>query len=180
MNTMNTMNNEMYGVVDGLYYCNMNRTNELNERISSRNVPSNPLQPQFSCRPVSTKYEILPIFDRRQLPTVAIQRQPTFNMATTFNPGTAYGPWSGFAANVNDESTLRNQFFAIQKNPEAYYVPSSTSDMYQVHVNKGAQLNQPFPNLFRKQQFEKFNPNECDIGKNIFDNFTRQQVKDLD
>ena len=42
----------MYGVIDGLYYCNLNRASELNERISSRNVPSNPLQAQFSGRPV--------------------------------------------------------------------------------------------------------------------------------
>ena len=168
----------MNGVVNGLYYCNLNRANELNERISSRNVPSNPLQAQFSIRPVSTKYEILPIFDRRPLPTVPIQRQPTFNMKTTFNPGTANGPWSGFATNVNDESTLRNQFFALQKNPQAYYIPPSTSDMYQVKVD-GTQLNQPFPDLFRQQQFQQFNPNECDMGKNFFDNCTRQQVKEL-
>jgi len=168
----------MNGVVNGLYYCNLNRANELNERISSRNVPSNPLQAQFSIRPVSTKYEILPIFDRRPLPTVPIQRQPTFNMETTFNPGTANGPWSGFATNVNDESTLRNQFFALQKNPQAYYIPPSTSDMYQVKVD-GTQLNQPFPDLFRQQQFQQFNPNECDMGKNFFDNCTRQQVKEL-
>jgi len=169
----------MNGVVDGLYYCNLNRANELNKRISSRNVPSNPLQAQFSIRPVSTKYEILPIFDRKSLPTVPIQRQPTFNMETTFNPGTAQGPWSGFATNVNDESTLRNQFFALQKNPQAYYIPPSTSDMYQVKVD-GTQLNQPFPDLFRQQQFQQFNPNECDMGKHFFDNCTRQQVKELE
>ena len=38
----------MYGVVDGLYYCQQNRVSELNERISSRNVPSEPLPPSFS------------------------------------------------------------------------------------------------------------------------------------
>jgi len=171
----------MYGVVDGLYYCNLNRASELNERISSRNVPSNPLQAQFSGRPVSTKYEMLPIFDRRPLPTVPIQRQPTFNMATTFNPGTAYGPWSGFATNVNDESKLRNQFFALQKNPQAHYIPPSTSDMYQVKVDNGPQqLSQPFPDLFRQQQFQQFNPNQCNMGKHLFDNCTRQQVKELE
>ena len=53
--------------------------------------------------------------------------------------------------------------------------------MYQVNVNNGAQqVTQPFPDLFRQQQFQQFNPNECDMGKHLFDNCTRQQVKELE
>ena len=44
----------MYGVVNGLYYCNLDRNLELDNRIYERNIPSAQLQPSFSIRPVST------------------------------------------------------------------------------------------------------------------------------
>ena len=42
------------------------RTEELNQRISSRNIPSNQLQAQFDIRPVSSKYAKMPIVDRHE------------------------------------------------------------------------------------------------------------------
>ena len=39
-------------------------------------------------------------------------------------------PFSGFVENVDVESVLRNQIFALQKNDQAVYVPSSKSDLY--------------------------------------------------
>jgi len=166
----------MYGVVNGVYYCNIARGEELNKRIAERNVPSAPLQPQFSNRPVSTKYAHLPVVDRRPKPTVEIERQPTYSVAKTFNPGSTQAPWSGFASNVNVESTLRNQFFALQKCEQSNYVPSSTSDMYQVTVDAGAPVQQPFPDLFQEQRFAQFDPNECGVGKDLWGNCTRQQL----
>ena len=90
----------LFGVVDGVYQCNLDRSNELNERIYERNVPSSTLQPQFGIRPVATKYEILPIFDRRMPPTVPIKHELPYNIQSTFNPGTSQAPWSGFAGNI--------------------------------------------------------------------------------
>ena len=98
---------DFYGVVNGVYYCGMERTLELSQRMYERNVPSAPLQPAFSVRPVSSKYEMLPIYDRRAPATVPIHKEPTYNIGLTFNPGTAVAPWSGFATNVNVESSLR-------------------------------------------------------------------------
>lgn len=170
--------NRMYGVVDGLYECNMERTEELNDRISVRNVPSSILQPQFGIRPVSTKYAILPIVDRRPKPKEPIMKVPTYNIQQTFNPGTAASPWSGFSSYVNDESRLRNQFFALQKCEQSEYVPSSKSDLYDYNV-VGAPVQQPFPKLFEKEKFDKFNPNVCNLGKKLFDNCTRVQLKNL-
>ena len=46
---------KMYGVVNKLFICQNERTDELNERISSRNIPSTPLQPFYYQVPVSTK-----------------------------------------------------------------------------------------------------------------------------
>jgi hypothetical protein len=168
----------MYGVVDGVYYNHLDRTEELSKRMYNRNIPSSALQPNFSIRPVATKYDIMPVFDRRQQPTVAIKQQPTYNVQNIFNPGTAQAPWSGYSTNVNDESTLRNQFFALQKSAQSVYIPPSTSDMYVDKVFSGSTiLNQPFPDLFIKPDLETFNPNSYGIAGNTFSNHTRQQIK---
>ena len=159
----------MFGVVNKLYLCNQERSRELNDRISLRNIPSAPLQPQYSMRPVLTKYSIMPILDQRATPSVPMESFPTFNPEQTFNPGNAQAPWSGYASNIDDDSKLRNQFFAIQKCDQAYYIPPTTSDMYKVEVD-GQPIQQPFPDLFTKQQFLPFNPNLCGGNDKFFDN----------
>ena len=165
----------MYGLVDGVYYCNPTKDIELSQRISERNVPSRQLQPAFSIRPVSTKYSLLPIVDSRPKPNVEIERQPTYNVSTVFNSGNAQAPWSGFASNVDTESSLRSQFFALQTCEQSEYVPSSNSDMYQVTA-VGRMEQQPFPGLFQEQKFRQFNPNTCGVGTDMFNNCTREQL----
>lgn len=155
------------------------RTEELNNRIYVRNIPSSILQSQFSARPVSTKYAMMPILDRRAIATEPILQRPNYEVGHTFNPGNAEGPWSGYATHVNDESRLRNQYYALQKSDQAYYVPPSTSDMYNSDVTMGEPLQQPFPGLFEAPVMAAFNPNPNDkqIGVMFFDNCTRQQLK---
>ena len=171
---------ELYGVEQGLKLFNMRRTAELNERISARNVPNVPLQPQFGIRPVSTKYDMMSIIDRRAIPTVDIKRVPTHNVNTNFNPGNAQAPWEGFASNINDESILRNQFFAIQNCAKAVYVPDSTSDLYEVKVG-GRQEEQVFQDLFTEPDLAPFNPNpsQSKVGYEFFHNGTRNQIKNM-
>ena len=167
----------MYGVINGVQICNLFRNEELNLRIAERNVPSNDLAPQFSMRPVSTKYSLMPIIDPIVESKVTINHLPPYNIQNTFNPGTSQGPWSGFSNNVNDESKLRNQFFALQNCPHTSYIPSTTSDMYNVKV-EGKPIPQTHPELFRNEEFSDFNPNICNTGYNLFNNCTRQQLKD--
>jgi hypothetical protein len=158
------------------------RTEELNSRISFRNLPSSTLQAQFDIRPTSTKYAFMPIFDRRAIPTVSIETQPTYDVGETFNPGTAQAPWSGFATNIDGESRLRNQFFALQRGAgQSCYIPSKNSDMYESKIIPANQqyIEQPFPSLFEKERFDAFNPCPKDSGISFFDNFTRQQLKDI-
>ena len=157
------------------------RTEDLNNRISERNTPSSQLQPQFGIRSISTKYSMMPIFDRRAIAKVAIQTEPIYNIGTTFNPGTAQAPWSGFSCNINDESMLRNQFFALQRGAgQAAYIPPKNSDMYEHTIPQSAnQQAQPFPYLFEKQTFEAFDPCPTGNGKNFFENCTRQQIKEI-
>ena len=166
----------MYGVINGVQLCNVFRNEELNLRMAERNIPTNDLAPQFSMRPVTTKYSLMPVVDPQNKSRVPINHLPTYNVQNTFNPGTSQGPWSGFSVNVNDESKLRNQFFALQNCPHTTYIPSSNSDMYNVKV-ESKPVPQTHPGLFRNEEFSNFNPNICNTGNELFNNCTRQQLK---
>ena len=151
-------------------------------RSYERNIPSQPLQPYLDARPVLTKYSILPIVDPRKPVQTPLIQQPTFNPEKIYNPGNDTGPWSGYASNINHESELRNQIFALQSCPQAAYIPSSKSNLYQVKwQNNADEIKQPFPGLFQNQQFcpTNTNPNSDKIGFALFNNATRQQTKDL-
>ena len=174
----NLSSKKMHGVVDGVYQCNQGRVQELNDRIYSRNIPSAPLQPAFSMRPTPTKYSIFPIVDLNRVDhNVKMESYPTYNSNQVFNPGNAQAPWSGFANDINTESSLRNQFFALQSCDQAKYVPSSNSDMFKVSVTSQS-INQPFPDLFNKPDLAPFNPNTLNVGKAIFNNCTRVEMLD--
>jgi len=153
---------------------------QTNQRISDRNIPSQMLQPYLNVRPVMTKYSYFPIVDPRKPINVPLKQMPTYNVNTVFNPGNDTAPWSGFASNINLESELRNQVFALQKCSQATYVPTSNSDLYDYRFKT---LKEPNPHelLFQNDSFTKFNPNPdpAIVGSNLFLNSTRTQVRDL-
>ena len=153
---------------------------QTNERIYDRNIPSKILQPYIDVRPVMTKYSYFPVVDPRKPINTPLQQMPVYNVHTTFNPGNTRSPWSGFASNVNIESELRNQIYALQKCSQAVYVPNSTSDLY---TYKFQTQKKPDPHqlLFQEQSFDNFNPNPSPglCGTALFMNSTRCQVRDM-
>lgn len=151
------------------------------DKFANRNIPSSPLQPYLEPRPVLTKYSILPIVDPRAIINTQLIQQATYNTRQTFNPGNGGAPWSGFASNVNSESELRGQIYALQKCNQSVYVPNSSSDLYNLKWQQNNREVQPFPDLFQKQQFDAFdpNPNKNQIGYAMFNNSTRQQLKEV-
>jgi len=170
------MNNniESFG---SIYYNNLgedSREEKINTGIYSRNVPTRDLEPNLPFRPVSTKYTLFPIVDERPMNDI-LDKDYTYNRKTDFNPGNT-GPWKNFTQNINTESTLRNQFFALQKGDQAYYIPNSTSDMYTNDIPDTKNI-QSHEQLFKEEKFDSFNPNSCDLGKSMFNNCTREQLK---
>ena len=156
------------------------RANVMNSRAYNRNIPSQPLQPYLDSRPVLTKYSIMPIVDpRREIKTPLIQ-QATYNPEQIFNPGNDFAPWSGYASNVNRESELRNQIYALQKCSQSAYVPNSNSDLYDYKFQSIKQHN-PHELLFQNESFSGFNPNPDQkvVGSAMFMNNTRVQVRDM-
>jgi len=73
---------------------------------------------------------------------------------------------------------LQNRFFPLQKSAQAKFIPSSNSDLYKVKaVGRFVQMTHPL--LFKKQKFAPDNVNKCNLGRKIFNNFTRLQVRNL-
>jgi hypothetical protein len=152
---------------------------ETNERIYNRNIPSTMLQPYLDVRPVMTKYSHFPIVDPRKKLDISLMQMPVYNLSTTFNPGNTTSPWSGFSSNINTESELRNQIFALQKCSQSVYVPQSTSDLYMNNLNPLIAASE-HRLLFKEESFNDFNPNpdKQNIATSIFMNSTRTQLKD--
>ena len=167
----------MYGVVDGVYFCNEERLDEINNRISDRNMPSQELRPELSFRPVSTKYAILPIVDRVPISDVPLKEYQAFSVERVFNPGNAQAPWRGFAENINVDSTLRNQFFALQKAGQSKYVPSSNSSLYESHLAIEGFPARELLNANFKTEGQDIVSN---MGNEKFNNCTRCQRMNID
>lgn len=173
----------MYGVVKGVYYCQQARTQELNDRIYDRVIPSSQLQPAFSPRETPTRRILMPIVNCFQPATVPIQTiSPPYSQEGVFNPGSS-APYSGYAYKVDDESRIRSTILPYQRfNVQSQYVPSSTSDMYSLPpIATSRPVEQSHPLLFKSHSFSPFNPSECSpagYGALMFHNATRQQTKD--
>lgn len=167
----------MHGVVNGVYLCNHERVDEINDRMSDRNIPSSNLQPQYSIRATSTKYGYMQVLDQYRKPNVPLNNYKSFSTKSVFNPGNAQAPWNGFSNNINVESQLRNQFFALQRCEQSEFVPSSDSDLYKTTVNYKP-VNQTHPLLFDKPEFAPFNPDTLNCSQKIFNNSSSQCVKD--
>lgn len=152
--------------------------NSINERICDRNRPSAPLQPYLDVRPVMTKYSTLPIVDPRARIGTPLVQMPVYSPEKVFNPSDSRGPWSGYASAINTESELRNQIYALQSCPQATYVPSSKSDLYEYQLQSNS-TDPYFKGLFKEEKFEKFNPNTENIANQNFNNCTRIEIRNL-
>lgn len=167
----------------GVIYRQNERLDELNTRLGQRQFADKPLQPNYDPRPVPTKYSHFPIVDRRKAaPPTPLVNYLEYSSSNNFAPIVSHnGPVDTYFQNIDSESGLRNQFFALQKGADqAIYVPESSSDLYGFSA-VGRQEHQTHADLFLKQQFSQqpnVNVNPA-IGSDRFLNHTRQQLRNL-
>ena len=174
-------NEKIYGVPEYLYYGQNERVDELNDRIKIRQFPDSPLEPMFAPRSVPTKHSIFPIINRRKPINEPVIPYLDYNMKVNFNPGTQNAPISGYINNIDTETVLRNQTFALQNADQAVYIPSSNSDLYRVTI-KSTPTEQTHPLLFESPIFEtKLHPNvaNSNIGRDKLFNHTRTQLRNM-
>ena len=155
--------------------------NTINNSIADRNFPSNNLAMNFSFRPVNTKYTLMPTYIHKNESTLSVNNNIVYDVNNTFFPGTRKPHFYGFATNVDKESTLRNQFFALQKADQVAYLPNTSSDLYENNINFLTYANNLDTHLlFKEESFNDFNPNISSlIGNELFYNSTRVQLKNL-
>ena len=156
------------------------RNNVTNERLYDRNIPSAVLQPYFSLRPTQTKYNKFMTTVPTSSSTEPLKQVAQYSPHTTFYPANTSAPWSGFASNIDVETDLRNQFYALQSCPQATYVPSSSSDLYTLRsFAQESSVPQQHSLLFQDQRFDLFNPNITNTSASTFNNHTRQDIKSV-
>ena len=149
-----------------LLICNIDYDMQFSQRIGERNASHGNLQPVFDPRPVQTQYSDMPILDAYSSTSEPIQSAPVFNTERTFFAGNSQAPWSGFATNIDTESSLRSQFFALQTCEQSQFVPASGSDMY-----VPAKLAPP-PGT---ETWAPVNRNTMGLAMDTFNNSTRTQ-----
>lgn len=172
-----------------LYIGNLEKNNQHNERIYDRNVPSEHLENWFSPTPISSKHSRFPVLfhksgaekklETREKPDTIPVEIPAFNTRTAFAAGmTRTAPFRGFSENVDVETALRNQFYALQKADQAVYVPSSGSSLYHINTMAGRQEEQTHPLLFHRDVAATTeHPYLADLGRDHLFNHTRTQMR---
>jgi len=171
---------ELFGTHTGLQYRQNTNIDEFNTRLNGRIFSDSPLEPNFNMRPVPTKYAVFPIVNRRKPLIEEKLKYVGYNQEVNFTPAVSKGPVSGYMNNVDTETVLRNQTFGLQRGMgQDLYVPSSTSELYNVSV-VSRPSEQPYQGLFTQHTFSnKPHPNveNTTIGRDQFFNHTRTQLR---
>lgn len=149
-----------------------------NERIYERVQPSAPLRPYYQPRSQHTKYTKFMTHTEPIVSNEPIVSIPSYSPSKVFYPANRSAPWSGFANNIDIESDMRNQNYALQKCPQATYVPDSSSDLYTLRsftlpVKPDIQQHAL---LFEETDHALFNPNITNTSKATFNNSTRHDM----
>ena len=164
-----------------VYYCQLDRNQELNDRTYRRNIPSKQMSASYFSRPVDTYATVFGMTDTHKKSHVTKANFTQYSQSQIFNPGSS-APYDGYSRNVDVESSLHNSFHPLQKCVQGKYIPGTKSDMYNakylIPATKPVEMTNNL--LFKKENFFAFNPNKCNLGHKIFNNHIRQQTKDMD
>lgn len=162
------------GVAQGIHYGQYDRLGEINlrlyDRILATSVPIH--EQQNSVPPNALPYYVhAPKFDIRSVPTRNCLIFPVLDMK--FDAKTKIQKQSYSDNNIATESKLRNQHYALQHGADqSVYVPSSKSELYAI-----SNPSQSTALLYTTTE----NPliNNSQIGKNVFNNFTKNQLRNI-
>ena len=156
----------------------MDRVDELNNRIKERHFGTDFLEPVFDPRPINTRGGMMPVVDTEVEPSVEYFNYKMYNPEQMFTAATKKPPYKGFSNRINDESELRNQFFALQRSEKGTYLPSSNSDLYTVDLPYTPlttdQEKHQHKLLFKTDTFSAFNPSSSFNKDKGFHNDTIQ------
>jgi hypothetical protein len=167
----------LYIIMNTHLICNIEYDNELNNRIMSRIMPTQELPPNFSPRPEPTKYSHFKTCNTKHNYNNSIRQYKYFNTNNVFYTGNSKAPIHYFLDNVDLESRLRNQFFALQKNDQAFYIP----DIHYSSLYNDQYYKSGFPkdNEVNALNYNITTINKCNLAPKPFNNSTRYNLKNL-
>ena len=90
-----------------VYYCQLDRNQELNDRTYRRNIPSKQMSASYFSRPVDTYATVFGMTDTHKKSHVTKANFAQYSQSQTFNPGSS-APYDGYSHNVDVESSLHN------------------------------------------------------------------------
>ena len=159
---------------------NVDRVEENNNRLFSRKQSDLLLEPVFDPRPTGTRGGMMPVISTKKEAEVQFRNYANYT-TSSFAPATKTAPFRRFAENINEESELRNQIFALQRSEKGAYVPQSFSDLYIVTVPEKGLSQEEQKNLhyglFEEQSFKHFDPGSKYDTQKLFNNDTKQALK---
>lgn len=160
--------------------CNIKYDNELNTRLENRYFTDKSIEPQFGPRPESTKYNDFNTYS--ELPKVELFKYDMYDPTKTMYTGTRKPQINYYLDNIDVEHKLRNQFFALQKNDKAFYIPHVNSSLYtndesivKYNINNSNKINLKTVNDISSSY------NNCNkvLETKIFNNPTKNNVKNI-
>lgn len=176
---INESNNLIFGAVHGVH---IKQHHDIlhNDLIYNRNIPDEILRPNLSFHATTTRQTLFPTAPIKREASVPIYSTPGHCVHTKFSPATRMGPTATYLANIDIETKLQGRVYALQRGDESVYVPNSSSDLYNTHVEAGAPLEQPYPLLFEKQEYKTRGSSiATKIGNDQLYNNTRVQLKTI-
>jgi hypothetical protein len=165
---------------NAVYLTNLERTQELNDRIFKRQYPSQYLQSVLRPRSVPTRYVDMPRTVKNEVVENIEGAIPLANVTPNgvFLAGGQL-PFEGYMSVVDVERRLQNKVYSYKKdNVLTTFIPDSQSMMYEYSQPVGANI-QTHPRLFSEFISHEREMNLHGIGGEWFNNPTRQQVKNI-
>ena len=104
-----------------VYYCQLDRNQELSDRMYKRNIPSVQMGASYFSRPVDTYATVFGMVDNHKQATVKKANFSPSSQRYVFNPGSS-APYDGYSRNVDVESRLHNSFHPLQKCVQGKYI----------------------------------------------------------
>jgi hypothetical protein len=119
-----------------------NYLNLMNDRILERTMQFKNVESLLSPRPQSTLCTMLidTILPHESCKAVILHYNSNSNSNSNFNSNSnscnTNGKWCKYINNIDTESILKNQVYALQHAPHTKYVPDSSSDLYKLQEVK--------------------------------------------
>ncbi len=126
-----------------------NNLNLMNYKILERTMQFKNVEALISPRPQSTlcTMPLQNIIPHESCKSIILNYENTEHTTNSENTCNINGKWCKYVNNIDTESILKNQVYALQHAPHTKYVPDSCSELYKSNTIKTYNKNSKHSNL---------------------------------